>query len=496
MNDERPIEKLLRRAAKKRRDESGPPPELHPANRRLLQDEVARQFPKPAASIQSALTEWWALLKRYWVYGIGVLAAVWIIALVIAPLLSKPNSKEMLAQNTAREISELLAARKNTSALPPPVVANSALEASDQTAPGHSESPKQTPLAEPAVMVAPVVTTAPLPKTRDRDAFINREVRNDAVALNDLAAGNDHNQPANRSESKTKAPATTVTADALYQQAPTRVAQRAQPYGNSARLGSGTPTKAAATPKPSGIKPQSEAYAASIVMKKEFDASAISSIAADSITVPAEATVETGMDKSWLARGGGAERTPTKHSSQAYSNLAAEKLARNKDTDSFRVSPKVLVNFRVEQAGRDLRVVDGDGSVYTGVVDEENTFYKQQMSRQNLNLSNTYQQQFRFQTPKLITAPATAKAAGENYYFYRVEGTNRTLNQNVVFTWNFIDTNALASGNLNFNTAGQKLDATKQLAQFPELLQKSLINGRAQFGPGREVEVNALPTAR
>ena len=44
---ERPIEKLLRAAAKKRRDEAGAPFELHPADRRLLQGEVARKFAKP-----------------------------------------------------------------------------------------------------------------------------------------------------------------------------------------------------------------------------------------------------------------------------------------------------------------------------------------------------------------------------------------------------------------------------------------------------------------
>ena len=44
---ERPIEKLLRAAAQKRRDEVGAPFELHPATRRLLQGEVARRFAKP-----------------------------------------------------------------------------------------------------------------------------------------------------------------------------------------------------------------------------------------------------------------------------------------------------------------------------------------------------------------------------------------------------------------------------------------------------------------
>ena len=44
MDNERPIEKLLRAFAKKRRDSAGAPVEMHPATRRLLQGEVARQF--------------------------------------------------------------------------------------------------------------------------------------------------------------------------------------------------------------------------------------------------------------------------------------------------------------------------------------------------------------------------------------------------------------------------------------------------------------------
>jgi len=44
---ERPIETLLHAAAKKRRDEAGAPFELHPADRRVLQGEVARRFAKP-----------------------------------------------------------------------------------------------------------------------------------------------------------------------------------------------------------------------------------------------------------------------------------------------------------------------------------------------------------------------------------------------------------------------------------------------------------------
>ena len=42
MEPERKIEKLLRAYAKKRRAEAGDSLKLHPANRRILQDEAAR----------------------------------------------------------------------------------------------------------------------------------------------------------------------------------------------------------------------------------------------------------------------------------------------------------------------------------------------------------------------------------------------------------------------------------------------------------------------
>ena len=47
MEPERKIEKLLRAYAQKRRAAAGDPLKLHPATRRLLQDEVSRRAPKP-----------------------------------------------------------------------------------------------------------------------------------------------------------------------------------------------------------------------------------------------------------------------------------------------------------------------------------------------------------------------------------------------------------------------------------------------------------------
>src|SRR6185436_11526010 len=82
MDNERPIEKLLRRYAKKRRDDSAATRlEVHPATRRMLQGEVSRQFPKLASGgakpVVGLKTLWprlvWALPVLV-VLGVGVWA--------------------------------------------------------------------------------------------------------------------------------------------------------------------------------------------------------------------------------------------------------------------------------------------------------------------------------------------------------------------------------------------------------------------------------------
>src|SRR6478736_1039335 len=104
MNDERPIEKLLRRAAQERNDEAGAPPELHPVNRRLLQDEVARQFPPPPAAPAAAAPTFWELVTQRWAYSLGLIAVVGIAGLMLLPSLSKSKSKSLeLAKNTPAE---------------------------------------------------------------------------------------------------------------------------------------------------------------------------------------------------------------------------------------------------------------------------------------------------------------------------------------------------------------------------------------------------------
>lgn len=99
MDNERPIEKLLRHFAKKRRDDAPDPSELemHPATRRILQGEAARQFRKDQnekrVSTETSI-RWWPRL----VYGLSALAIVAVIAAVFVPVLSRTKFKATEAQ--------------------------------------------------------------------------------------------------------------------------------------------------------------------------------------------------------------------------------------------------------------------------------------------------------------------------------------------------------------------------------------------------------------
>src|SRR5271165_7039653 len=109
---ERPVEKLLRASAKERRDKAGRSWEIHPATRRLLQQEVARRFRRAPGSKQSSFG--W-LLGQWWLRPVGGLAALvvlvlaaWLFIPAILPKKNEPllakieQSRSSLASNSAR----------------------------------------------------------------------------------------------------------------------------------------------------------------------------------------------------------------------------------------------------------------------------------------------------------------------------------------------------------------------------------------------------------
>src|ERR1035438_7688123 len=112
---ERPIEKLLRAAAKQRRDKAGAPLELHPATRRLLQGEVARTYAKPKRESRSfieALGQLWPRVAG----GVAIFALLVLAGYMLLPVPDKGKREALMAKN------ELMPhARPDKQLLPPPL---------------------------------------------------------------------------------------------------------------------------------------------------------------------------------------------------------------------------------------------------------------------------------------------------------------------------------------------------------------------------------------
>jgi hypothetical protein len=162
----------------------------------------------------------------------------------------------------------------------------------------------------------------------------------------------------------------------------------------------------------------------------------------------------------------GARAQATFQKAQNISEFEAKKAVTRFKADKSTELGAVLDNFQIEQTGNQLRVIDGDGSTYSGDL----------YSQKNLN-------------EELTKGATQLKQESADAYAYRVSGTNRTLNQRVSFSWNFVAaTNGVTDPVGAVGGAIQNKDAL----QFPALLQNSDVSGEAKLEKGGEVKFRAL----
>ncbi|HWD93994.1 MAG TPA: hypothetical protein VG938_16810 [Verrucomicrobiae bacterium] len=146
----------------------------------------------------------------------------------------------------------------------------------------------------------------------------------------------------------------------------------------------------------------------------------------------------------------------------------------------------VLTSFRVEQIAGELRVVDADGSVYTGTV---------QVASKDIESHAVFAGAFK-NAPAASSNGTLQQMPGAQNYFFRVTGTNRNLRQNIVFSGSLIPiTNVFAMGTNANGTGGSGGGGAGAMptALSPLLLWNSRISGTAVIGNQKEIEVNATP---
>ena len=435
MNDERPIEKLLRRYAKKRRDASPEPPglEMHPATRRLLQGEVKRQFPKSAAQEKSVAPFW----KNWWprlVWAVPVL----LVLLVGVWGLIGPGKKPAVGFELAK--SETLTAPAEMAKKSPMAGASSA---------DDSKS-----LATTTAAPAPLAAAAP--------AWALNE---SSLAYSDLA----------RAEAPVNQPLRPL-AKSL------EVDRNRKPADETLKLEANStlalPPPLAVADQESRQKP-ARAPASEVASAKRTDNLGLISRASGGGGAASVATVPV------IADGFAAGQESKQNIDRSGKSVRFTTFAKNRET-----SP-VLKNFQVTQNGNELRVIDSDGSTYAGSVVLAAADKDFQGAGEFKEKSPAPQRDYR-RSSQPAGAVTQDKAQAAQLYFFRVTGTNRTLQQPVIFTGNFVTLTNLQPETL---TAGGLAGETRQTGAptpAPALFNSS-INGRAQLGGGRELEINAQP---
>ncbi len=451
MEPERKIEKWLRAFAKKRREQSGAPMELHPVTRRLLQSEAARRGPKPAEGKFFLTLR--NLLRSGWAYGVGAAVLVVAVALLL-PLL--PGKKpQQLARGTETE----------------------SLSATEDLA-KKVAAPPESAVPLPATAPAQPAPTRSQPAPAEARGAAAR-TRNEEKLQFELAAKDVKQLP----EPLLREPVPGRPAAAFQ----TAAAPASTPEPARRAAADLPPDAANATPKTFGgaaLSPGSRADTISVVTAKAAD----SRLGFGDSPPPIAGTATPGQAQNQVQ----------------FHNLAPETDALNSTAATRRPVPAfgamwtngtmtdaaVLTSFAVEQNGREMRVVDSDGSVYSGYVQLGPGLDRVAADSQSDLAATTLTR------AKESLDKAPLADAAQNYSF-RVSGTNRSLSQSVVFAGNLLAiTNANAAQlkwNASAGTAGRSQARTATGGASQSLLLNSRISGTALIDNSRKLEINAAP---
>lgn len=439
MEPERPIEKLLSAAAKKRREQLGEPLELRPAAREQLHREVASHVNARRADAKGGhgfLGLFSGFTPRL-AFGLGVLAIVVLGAWLLWPMVSGKQKPSTLAMNQLVAEKAPAEDRREIATSAPP--------------------PAGTPAPAAA---APTVIAGTGGRLQDTAGQSSSVAAGDQLKFKDTERSMDKTDIA---AAKQAAPPQPVSAPAGTIQAP-----------------STTSSLASADAVQFDDK------------RKALDAFGMSTAAPNGVTsVTTFAAAESEAQKKSEAENAPLNFTtnfltdmPASGVSQRFQRETPATTTRTGGDGGARVAP-VLASFQVLRNGNNLSVVDADGSVYTG------SLYTGPLPVQPGNATFAAKPATRAAPPTAPAAQIEGAVQGPANYYFRVSGTNRNLNQNVVFFGNLIPlTNALAlqTNALAINGAVRQQEQAKTLPML-----NARISGTAVIGDQKEIPVNANP---
>ena len=533
---ERPIEKLLRAAAKKRRDEAGAPLELHPATRRLLQGEVARKFAQAGRERRSFLQGLGRLWPRF-AWGLAILVLMFVAPRLLFPPASHNESAARLAKSESRSGDRMLQApsrgeRMNEplSGLQPPLPPKGGerkgegavtLPSRSLASPAKDSLPPASP-AQPASPAPPASTVETLPA-----AVALADKARPASASPAARPGTDGTElPTDRfAVPLERAPGENLSSAAVPQLADRRTTTEAQlaasaatapvapaaavngAYQPRAGLG-GNPAPPASTaappasPAPVAATPNGVAVvAADESAKLTGDTTAQSAFAYKSLSAAAPANrpqaAPATTDGLLLSAEAARRETRSFSAAQRFTQVAAGPKTTTSPANKTTPAHPVLASFQVEQAGPALRIVDEDGSVYSGYVQIAGNVRRAPAVTAAAPAAASQSRALGEVTESPATATFDSVQLAPQTYFFRVAGTNRSLHKRVVFTGSLLTATNLTSSPLVATnlSVGAGVGRTRAGSAQPVLvpLLNSRIAGKVVIGSGKPVEINAVP---
>ncbi|MGO9203366.1 MAG: hypothetical protein ACLQM8_22825 [Limisphaerales bacterium] len=348
MEAERPIEKLLRSYAGKRRQEAGAPLELRPEVRRRLQDEVARRFGEKGEK-EGAMPAFWlrlASLRTRLAWGLAALALLGVAVALLVPGVNRSKTPRMLARSS--RVSRAPAPAQAPS-LQRPAASVAGPPAARQTELSKSSGEL---LADKGLKVPPATQAQarePAQEAKPSDGAQGPASVSAPVPGEALAEQFDHSAGAVAASSPGNTP----------------LAVAAAPQGSSALA-----RAAAVAPAPAGAE-------ADRFKNNQVESAAFARRYGPAPGSSARSFSNAGREPAGVS--GNFEKEVVKDIPfvQRFVRVVPKALAlRASDRVSDRAAPSdpVLAAFQVEQSGRRFVVTDSDGSVYTGYLQLTNFF--------------------------------------------------------------------------------------------------------------------------
>jgi hypothetical protein len=439
MEPERKIEKLLRAYAKKRRAQAGDPLKLHPATRRLLQGEIARNTPKP--DDEDASLTLWELFRQQWAMLLGFALIVFFGATLFLPALSKSKSQaqKTMAMSNLKQIgvAAQMAAGENNGRLPMLLDALTNQLGSDKILTDRESG-------KPFIYAAGGENLNGLPSNSVL-AYSPTDKKGRAVLFAD-----------GRVEVINGARFAELTNREVRELAFAKDSARRQLTKTPEEIPAASGIVAAAPPISGPPKAEDQ--------RKELK------LGDGGIVAPGGELAANAP-----AASHGFLRADTSGLQNAFKNTIAPAQA-----------VPVLVNFQVQQNGNAVRVVDADGSVYDGSLLSESAVAQNEPAPAD----------------RIKTAAGRDETQTALNYFFRVTGMNQTLKQNVVFAGNLLAMASTATnlqqsfsgrGGLGGGSAGgsQLQPALTNQNQLP--WSNSRIAGTAVIAGTNHIEINAVP---